>query len=48
MDERGMHKTVSNETSQLPAGRDFLRLRGAANTGPALQIQRLPSFLGVH
>ena len=52
MDERGMHKTVSIETSQLPAGRYFLRLREAADkkqtAGPALQIQRLPSFLGMH
>jgi subtilisin family serine protease len=51
VDERGMHKTVSIETSHLPVGRYFLRLRGAADsqtTGPALQIQRLPSFLGMH
>jgi hypothetical protein len=51
-DERGMHKTVSIDTSHLPAGRYFLRPQGAADrkqtTGPPLQIQRLPSFLGMH
>jgi hypothetical protein len=43
---------VSIETSQLLAARYFLRVQDAVSkkqtTGPALQIQRLPSFLGMH